>query len=64
MLLKVFENSESLMRAEIYDLKEGYRIDYFGPNGKIKSEDFKGVSIHYVEDAAENWLVGIKTLKG
>lgn len=64
MLVKVFENSENMLRAEIHDMKEGYRIDYFGPNGKISSENFKNVSIRYVEDAAENWLSGIKILKG
>ena len=63
MLLTVFERSEKMMRAEIHELKEGYRIDFFGPNGKIKSENFSGVSVHYVQDAAENWLSGIKVLK-
>jgi len=64
MLLTVFENSENLMRAEIFEMKEGYRIDYYGPNGFLQSENFNGVSVHYVQDAAENWLSGIKTLKG
>jgi len=64
MLLTVFENSEKLMRAEVFDTKEGYRIDYYGPSGLLQSENFNGVSIHYVQDAAENWLQGIKKLNG
>lgn len=64
MLLTVFENSEKAMRAELFDTKEGYRIDYYGPSGLLQSENFKGVSVHYAQDAAENWLQGIKKLNG
>lgn len=38
-------------------------IDYFDDNGKqFFSEDFPGKSMRYVEDAAENWALGIKKL--
>jgi hypothetical protein len=43
---------------------EPYTIDYY-VDGKYKqSETFEGVSLYYVEDAAENWLDGIKILNG
>jgi hypothetical protein len=43
---------------------EPYSIQYF-INGKFVTEEiFDGVSIHYVEDAAENWLAGVKVLNG
>lgn len=47
-----------------FDYKEEYAyIKYFNPNGKVVfTEDFKGKSIHYVNDAAENWTTGIKKL--
>lgn len=38
-------------------------IDYFDDNGKqFYTEDFPGRSMRYVEDAAENWALGIKKL--
>lgn len=39
-------------------------IKYFDNNGKMFfTEDFPEKSIHYVNDAAENWCVGIKKLE-
>lgn len=36
-------------------------IVYFDERGNVfNSEKFPGKSIHYVEDAAENWSLGIK----
>lgn len=48
----------------IMDLKEEMLyIDYFDSRGKkFFSEDFPNKSIRYVEDAAENWALGIKIL--
>lgn len=45
------------------NLKEEYfYIKYFNAEGKlIVSEDFINKSISYVESAAENWCMGIKT---
>ena len=43
----------------------GYDIHYYGPGGDlIKTENFAGKSIYYVQDAAENWIAGIKVLNG
>lgn len=52
--------------AEVWiDFKEemGY-IEYFDDTEKkFFTEDFPGKSIRYVEDAAENWALGIKKLE-
>lgn len=39
-------------------------VRYFDDNGKhFFTEEFPGKSIHYVNDAAENWTLGIKKLE-
>ena len=58
------EAGNTTARAEIHDTPDGYTIEYYGPNGFIKSETFADKSIHYVEDAAQNWAAGIKVLNG
>lgn len=54
------------LRAEIYSSAntQGYTIRYHINGNFIKEETINGHSIHYVEDAAENWIAGIKTLNG
>jgi hypothetical protein len=55
------------VRLEARIIKEDhnpFKIEYY-VDGKYKqSEVFQGVSIHYVEDAAENWINGVKVLNG
>lgn len=48
-----------------FDFKEEYGyIKYFDNNEKLFfTEDYKGKSMRYVEDAAENWALGIKLLE-
>lgn len=48
-----------------FNYKEEYAyIKYFDNNGRwFFSEDFRGKSLHYVNDAAENWCLGIKKLE-
>ena len=48
-----------------FDFKDEYAyIKYFGADGRcFYTEDFPNKSIHYVNDAAENWCVGIKKLE-
>ena len=60
----VKESGGMLMRAEIHQDDNGYSIQYHGPNGHIKTESFSGNSLAYVEEAAENWVAGIKVLNG
>lgn len=65
LLSSVFKESGGIsMRAEIHDTPDGYSIEYYGPDGFIKSETYHDKSIHYVEDAANNWVNGIKVLNG
>ena len=52
-------------RAEVKQEGDLYSIDYYDANGNfIINEKFAGKSLHYVEDAAENWALGVKTLLG
>jgi len=46
------------------DMKEELLyIKYFDKNNKrFYTEEFPGKSMRYVEDAAENWVMGIKKL--
>lgn len=48
--------------AEIYREEFGYSIKYFINETLQTTESFPNNSIYYVEDAAENWISGIKTL--
>ena len=42
---------------------DGYNIEYYDNNNhKFFEESYAGKSLHYVEDAAENWALGIKKL--
>jgi hypothetical protein len=58
------EKDGQQLRAEIYTAGSGYTINYFINGQFIKEEVIMGHSVHYVEDAANNWLAGIKTLNG
>lgn len=54
-------------RAEVHenDTRNGYLIRYFDQNGHhMMDEEFAGNSLRFVEDAAENWVLGIKVLNG
>jgi hypothetical protein len=38
-----------------------YYLKYYEKNGRcFHTESFPGRSVYYVEDAAENWALGIK----
>ena len=61
-MLIIDANHGALTLAEEY-LNLGYEVDVWDIYQKIrKSEDFKFKSLRYVEDAAENWTLGIKQL--
>jgi hypothetical protein len=62
-----FKENANAARAEVLKNEAGsyYYIDYYDAGGnKVFTEAFPDKSIQYVEDAAENWAVGIKVLKG
>tara|TARA_R100001369_G_C3186350_1_gene142669 strand:+ start:117 stop:263 length:147 start_codon:yes stop_codon:yes gene_type:complete len=46
-------------------MKEEYAyIKFYDIAGAYVKEEFKGKSLGYVSDAAENWSVGIKKVEG
>ena len=49
-----------------FDFREEFAyIKYYDDKGNMFfTEDFKGKSLRYVEDAAENWALGYKKLEG
>ncbi len=62
-----FKENANAARAEVMKNEAGdyYYIDYYDAGGnKVFTETFPGKSIHFVEDAAENWALGVKVLKG
>ena len=62
-----FKENSNAARAEVSKNQPGeyYYIDFYDAGGnKFKTEAFPGKSIHYVEDAAENWALNIKALNG
>jgi uncharacterized protein YutD len=67
MLIKTFfKEQNDKARAEIWhDADRVYHIDYFDYGGnKFKTEHFPNNSIHFVENAAENWVRGLRILQG
>jgi hypothetical protein len=67
MLISTFYEAADISnnRAEVHKGPTGYYIEYYRPDGSIiTTEHFPNYSIHYVEDAAENWALGIKNLNG
>lgn len=68
MLISTYfkENAQSA-RAEVMRNEAGqyYYIDYYDAGGtKFYTETFPDKSLHYVEDAAENWSLNVKVLHG
>ena len=65
---KVMSRTESQILDDAYcEIKltpdsDTFYIDFFVEGEKIKTEEFPGKSIHYLNSAAENWAVGIKKL--
>lgn len=62
-----FKENANAARAEVLKNEAGnyYYIDYYDAGGnRFYTEAFPDKSVHYVEDAAENWASNIKILKG
>lgn len=58
------EKSGQSLKAEIYEVDGGYSIEYFINDTFQTRETITGHNILFVEDAAENWINGIKVLNG
>lgn len=62
--LSTFFSDDGNGKAVVLRVDGGYSIEYFDNGGNLFfTEDFPGKSLRYVEDAAENWAVGIKKLE-
>lgn len=62
-----FKENANAARAEVMKNEAGnyYYIDYYDAGGnKVFTEAYPGKSLQIVEDAAENWTLGVKVLKG
>lgn len=58
------EKSGQILLAEIYSNENEYLIKYFINGNFQNQETFTDKNIQYVEDAAQNWIDGIKVLNG
>jgi hypothetical protein len=56
------EEAPSMLKAVVFKDDSGYGIHYYKSDTIFNEERFPGKSIHYVEDAAENWALGLKKL--
>lgn len=57
------EDTSIKARAEVVEDNGIYVIHYYNGAGNLfRTEEFAGKSLQYVEDAAENWTLGIKLL--
>lgn len=64
-LISTYFAENSSARAEVKKDSDSYQIEYYDQGGTLfHTEDFSGKSLRYVEDAAENWAMGIKVLNG
>ena len=65
---RVISRTESQILDDAYcEIKltpdsDTFYIDFFVEGENVKTEEFPGKSIHYLNSAAENWAVGIKKL--
>lgn len=58
------EKAGQHLKAEYFETPTGSGVRFFINEEFIQEEIYEGKSIHWAESAAENWLNGIKTLKG
>lgn len=58
------EKAGKHLKAEYFETETGSGCRFFINEEFIQEEIYEGKSIHWAQSAAENWLDGIKTLKG
>jgi hypothetical protein len=61
-LSEYYHDENRQLKAIVYKTPTMYCIDYVKEDTVFKTESFPGKSIRSVEDAAENWALGIKLL--
>ena len=65
IVISEYYNKDNQSKAVVVKNRNGYSIEYYDMNGLIfHTEKFEGLPLHYVENAAENWALGIKVLNG
>lgn len=58
------ESNGATLEAKLYKEGSTYSVSYVVNGDEVKNEKYPGKSIHFVEDAASNWLNNIKPLNG
>lgn len=64
VLSEYISEQSNLMSARVCKNDTTFFIEYVKDGSVFKTESFPGKSLRYVEDAAENWAIGIKVLNG
>jgi len=62
IISEYYNDKDMRLKASVYLKNDCYCIDYKKDDSVFKTETYPGKSVHYVEDAAENWALGIKVL--
>lgn len=58
-LIREYFSDDGNRKSVINLDKETLSVDFYENGAYISSREFPNKSIHYVEDAAENWILGI-----
>ena len=56
------EMQSSRLSVQLFEDNDVFGLNYMRDGVTFKTETFPGKSMHYVNDTAENWLSGLKTL--
>ena len=62
MILSTYVNGDLMSETFLTEDRKHYGVCFYKNNVFIKDEIYKGKSESYAEDAAENYLYGIKTI--
>lgn len=60
----IAERQGQRLKAEFFETDGGSGCRFFINEQLVKEENYTGHNISWAQDAAENWLDGIKVLKG
>ena len=59
--ISTYWSDDQTKKAVVYHIpSDGYEVDYFLNEAFILSQKYDGRSLQYHEDAAENYVLGIK----
>lgn len=63
-IISKFWSDDKRKKSVVYESNSVLMVDFFYDEYPIAVRHFKGKSIHYAEDAAENYTLGILQLGG